>query len=300
MKFLIVIPAHNEARYLAYSLQSLCRQTYADFEVVVVNDGSTDATGEIAEAFGRKDLRFKVIHLEESAHSPGGKVVKTFNRGLESRGTDGVEVVCKFDADVVFPENYLEVLAEVYRSDAKIGMVSGLVFVSEDQARLETEGLKDELLDFSTRKGWRFENLSSKKHVRGPVKSYRRACFKAMGGLRGVLGWDNIDVMLAEMHGWSTVTVAGLWVKHLRPTAYKYKSQRAQKLGQYFYNIGLDAPLAMIASAKAAYKNRSVSEFFVSMKAFWAQKEPRVLSASEIRYIRRLRWRRMRDTLFGG
>ena len=46
-----------------------------------------------------------------------------------------------------------------------------------------------------------------------------------MNGLRPVLGWDNIDVMLAQMHGWDVITIKDIWVKHLRPTAYKYKSK---------------------------------------------------------------------------
>jgi hypothetical protein len=51
-----------------------------------------------------------------------------------------------------------------------------------------------------------------------------------MNGLRPVLGWDNIDVMLAKKNNWETVTIKDLWVKHLRPTAYKYKKQKAEKL----------------------------------------------------------------------
>ena len=47
-----------------------------------------------------------------------------------------------------------------------------------------------------------------------------------MNGLRAVLGWDNIDVMLCKMQGFEIVTLQELWVKHLRPTAYKYKSQK--------------------------------------------------------------------------
>ena len=114
-----------------------------------------------------------------------------------------------------------------------------------------------------------------------------------MKGLRAVLGWDNIDVMLCKMHGFETVTLQELWVKHLRPTAYNYKSQKAQKLGEYFYNIGLNFPLAAISSAKSSLKNKSVSEFFITMKSFLKQKNPRVLSQKEIVFIRNLRWNEM-------
>lgn len=150
-----------------------------------------------------------------------------------------------------------------------------------------------QLYDFTHQNEWIFENLSSKNHVRGPIKSYRKELFLKMNGLRAVLGWDNIDVMLCKMHGFETVTLQELWVKHLRPTAYKYNSQKAQKLGEYFYNIGLNFPLAAISSAKSSWKNKSVSEFFITMKSFLKQKNPRVLSQEEIEFIRNLRWNEM-------
>ena len=138
---------------------------------------------------------------------------------------------------------------------------------------------------------WVFENLSSKDHVRGPIKAYRKECFEEMKGLRAVLGWDNIDVMLAQKSGWEVATIKDLWVKHLRPTAYKYKDQKAEKLGQYFYNIGLSLPLAMISSAKSSFKNRSAKEFFITINSFLKQKERRNLSTEEIKFIRNLRWK---------
>ena len=154
-----------------------------------------------------------------------------------------------------------------------------------------------QLHDFTNQNEWTFENLSSKNHVRGPIKSYRKELFQKMNGLRAVLGWDNIDVMLCKMHGFETVTLQELWVKHLRPTAYKYKSQKAEKLGEYFYNIGLNFPLAAISSAKSSWKNKSVSEFFITMKSFLKQKNPRVLSQEEIAFIRNLRWKEIKRKL---
>jgi hypothetical protein len=114
-----------------------------------------------------------------------------------------------------------------------------------------------------------------------------------MNGLRPVLGWDNIDVMLAKKYGWETFTIKDLWVKHLRPTAFQYKNQKAEKLGEYFYNIGLNLPLAIISSGKSSFKNKSFSEFLTTMKSFLKQKGERELSHEEIKYIRNLRWQQM-------
>ena len=301
MKFLIIIPAHNEEKNILPCLESLKNQTFQDFKCVIVNDGSTDKTQEIVEDFinsvtlsGVEALSFKVLNLEKSEHQPGAKVVRTFNKGLETENLEEYDVVCKFDADIIFPADYLEKVNEVYEKNPKAGMVSGLVYIRSSVIPRNEESHSDFL---NKNKEWTFENLSSKNHVRGPIKSYRKELFLKMNGLRAVLGWDNIDVMLCKMHGFETVTLQELWVKHLRPTAYKYKSQKAEKLGEYFYNIGLDFPLAAISSAKSSLKNKSVSEFFITMKSFLKQKNPRVLNQEEIAFIRNLRWKEIKRKL---
>jgi len=299
MKFLIIIPAHNEEQNIRFCLQSLANQTFRDFKVVVVNDGSTDKTQEITEELIKKNenkLPASIFHLPASSHSPGAKVVQTFNKGLEMQNLDDFDVICKFDADIVFPENYLEEINKIYESNPKAGMISGLVYIQKSSGSVQpirNNSVIQRINDFSNSKDWQFENLSSKNHVRGPVKSYRKECFLAMNGLRPVLGWDNIDVMLCKMYGFEVITLKETWVKHLRPTAYKYKNQKAEKLGEYFYNIGLNLPLTLISSAKSSIKNKSFSEFFITMKSFLKQKQERKLSKDEIEYIRNLRWKEM-------
>lgn len=288
MKILIIIPAHNEEKNIFYCLKSLEQQTFEDFKVVVVNDGSTDKTAEIAKEFVSKNPNFELLNLEKSEHQPGAKVVRTFNAGLKSQSLTTFDIICKFDADIIFPQNYLKKISEVYTINPKAGMVSGIVKIKKSVFE------KDLAFDFQDEKRqWQFENLSSKDHVRGPVKSYRKQCLDDMNGLRTVLGWDNIDVMLAQKHGWEVVTVKSLWVKHLRPTAYKYKNQKAEKLGEYFYNIGLNLPLAAVSSIKSSLKNKSLKEFFITMNVFLRQKSGRVLTSEEISYIRGLRWKNM-------
>ena len=285
MKFLIIIPTHNEEKNILFCLESLKNQTFRDYKIVVVNDGSTDQTQTIVNEFAAAHPDFEIENLEKSEHQPGAKVVRTFNKGLEVVDFEEFDVVCKFDADIIFPENYLGKINEIYEKNPKAGMVSGIVKIKKSvfENKLAFD-FRDE------KKQWVFENISSKNHVRGPIKSYRKECFQEMNGLRPVLGWDNIDVMLANKNGCEVLTVKDLWVKHLRPTAYKYKTQKAEKLGEYFYNIGLSLPLAVISSGKSSLKNRSIAEFLLTMKSFLIQKGERNLSKEEIKYIRNLRW----------
>ena len=295
MKFLIIIPAHNEENNISFCLESLKKQNFQDFVCMIVNDGSTDRTAEIINNFKNQDSRFRVLDLETSEHSPGAKVVRTFDKGLQALDWKDFDVVCKYDADIVFPRNYLEKINQTFETNPKAGIVSGLVYIKKYKSNSEIKNLRnpnENWLDFSNRNHeWIFENLSSKNHVRGPIKAYRKECFEDINGLRAVLGWDNLDILLAKKHGWDVVTIKDLWVKHLRPTAYKYESQKAEKLGQYFYNIGLSLPLAIISSAKSSFKNRSAKEFFITINSFLKQKERQNLSTEEIKFIRNLRWK---------
>ena len=295
MKFLIIIPAHNEENNISFCLESLKKQNFQDFVCMIVNDGSTDRTSEIINNFKNQDSRFRVLDLETSEHSPGAKVVRTFDKGLQALDWKDFDVVCKYDADIVFPTNYLEKINQTFETNPKAGIVSGLVYIKKYKSNSEIKNLRnpnENWLDFSNKNGeWIFENLSSKNHVRGPIKAYRKECFEDINGLRAVLGWDNLDILLAKKHGWDVVTIKDLWVKHLHPTAYKYESQKAEKLGQYFYNIGLSLPLAIISSAKSSFKNRSAKEFFITINSFLKQKERQNLSTEEIKFIRNLRWK---------
>ena len=295
MKFLIIIPAHNEENNISFCLDSLKKQNFQDFVCMIVNDGSTDRTSEIVNNFKNQDSRFRVLDLEKSEHSPGAKVVRTFDKGLQALDWKDFDVVCKYDADIVFPTNYLEKINQTFETNPKAGIVSGLVYIKKYKSNSEIKNLRnpnENWLDFSNKNNeWIFENLSSKNHVRGPIKAYRKECFEDMNGLRTVLGWDNLDILLAKKSNWEVVTIKDLWVKHLRPTAYKYKSQKAEKLGQYFYNIGLSLPLAIISSAKSSFKNRSAKEFFITINSFLKQKERQNLSTEEIKFIRNLRWK---------
>lgn len=72
----IIIPTYNQADFLAEALESLLAQTDSDWEAVVVNDGSTDNTEEIAECYARRDARIRCIH------KANGGVASALNTGL--------------------------------------------------------------------------------------------------------------------------------------------------------------------------------------------------------------------------
>lgn len=249
MKFLIIIPAHNEEAHLSFTLESLQQQSFKDFKVVVVNDGSTDATPEVIERFTDADSRFETTNLQKSEHQPGSKVVAAFKNGLNTQNPEEFEVICKFDADIILPENYLQTIHDAFQNNPKYGLVGGLLYIEKNGE-------------------WVYEGNSNKNHVRGPMKAYRKECFDAMGGLRETLGWDNIDAILLENLGWKEVVLPQLQVKLLKVKGSDYTIKPADYYGKYFYFLGLNRFLAYIASSKEAMKNKSLSFFIQIVKAY--------------------------------
>jgi chlorobactene glucosyltransferase len=94
-KVSVILPARNEGRYIARCLDSLLGQDYPNFEIIAINDSSTDRTGEIMKAYAANDLR--VIHIDASSKPEGwtGKNWACYQGYLRARG----ELLMFTDAD---------------------------------------------------------------------------------------------------------------------------------------------------------------------------------------------------------
>ncbi|MCW2794599.1 MAG: glycosyl transferase, family 2 [Nocardioides sp.] len=106
----MVVPAYDVADYLPAALDSALSQSHQALEIVVVDDGSTDASGAIADAYARRDRRIHVVH--------------TANQGLGAARNEGLqhvsgEYLAFLDSDDVLPANaYAVLLASLQRSGA--------------------------------------------------------------------------------------------------------------------------------------------------------------------------------------
>lgn len=278
MRFLIIIPAHNEEDNLSFTLDSLVLQSNRNFKVVVVNDGSTDRTPEVIRKYTEADPRFKTINLQKSEHQPGSKVVHAFKNGLQTQSMDEFDIICKFDADIILPENYLQTITDAFIQNPAYGLVGGLLYIEKDGS-------------------WVYEGNSNKHHVRGPMKAYRKECFVQIGGLRETLGWDNIDSILLENLGWKEVVIPELHVKLIKVKGTDYTIRPAEYYGRYFYFLGLNRFLAYIASSKEAMKSKSVSFFFDIIKSYESCRSKKLelkITKDEQKAVNDQRWRMLK------
>jgi len=103
-KISIIIPLYNKAPYLLKALDTVCAQTYQDWECIIMDDGSTDGSGELVErlAAERKDGRIRIFHQQNA-----GVAVTRNNAVAHAMG----DLLCFLDADDWWKPNYLEKMA---------------------------------------------------------------------------------------------------------------------------------------------------------------------------------------------
>lgn len=111
----IVLPTYNGSKYIRTSIDSCLNQSFSDFELIIVNDCSTDNTAEIIEAYAAKDSRIKIIHNEHNKKLP-----LSLNTGFDiARGKYHTWT----SDDNYYAPNALEQLANMLDQDSSIGFV---------------------------------------------------------------------------------------------------------------------------------------------------------------------------------
>jgi len=275
LNFYIVIPAHNESHTIGLTLHSLVHQTLQPKQVIVVNDNSTDETESVVGGYTEKHDFISLVNATSSnAHLPGSKIINAFYKGYETLD-DNFDVICKFDADLIFPENYLEELAKLFNADPKLGMASGFCYI-------EKNGI------------WVLENLTRKDHIRGALKAYRKDCFHQIGKLKRSMGWDTVDELLAKYYGWEILTDQTLHVKHLKPTGISYNKASKHMQGEAMYKMRYGFIITLISAIKLAYKKGSFTLFKDYIAGYFKAKKEKLeflVSEDEGKFIRQLRWK---------
>ncbi len=181
-KVTVIIPSYNYGRYLRQAILSVLAQSFSDYEVVMVNDCSTDNTAEVLREF--------------EGHSKIGIITHRENQGFvrscdEAIGSSSGDYIIRLDADDYLDENALLVLSNVLDSAPEIGLVYPDYFIVSEEGRVlefvRLPKVNDEvrLLDIP---------------ANGAAMMFRRKCYQAVGGY---------DLSLSCQDGYD------LWLKFL-------------------------------------------------------------------------------------
>ena len=131
-KISILVPVYNVEQYLEKCLDSVIRQTFADIEIICMDDGSSDASGDILDQYADKDERIRVVHKKNSGYG------NTMNQAIALAKGEYIGIVESDDyiADNMYEQLYQ--LAECYKVD----------FVKSDFYRMWTHEDETEELEY--------------------------------------------------------------------------------------------------------------------------------------------------------
>lgn len=107
----IIVPVYNVEKYLAFCVESLVKQTYKNIEILLIDDGSTDKSGKIADEWAERDSRIKVFHKEN------GGLSDARNFGVRHASSDWIMFIDSDDYYELFAVEYLVRIKEKYNAD---------------------------------------------------------------------------------------------------------------------------------------------------------------------------------------
>lgn len=254
-RYVVITPARNEAEFLPETVRSMLSQTLRPAQWVIVNDGSTDATGTIAaQAAAAHPDWISVLDTEPGAlHSRGSraieaKEIQAFHKGLATLRAQDWDFIVKLDADVGFGPDYFERCLQHFAADPQLGMGGGRILNKD---------------------GDRFvEESHPAFHVRGATKIYRRACWDAIGGISSGAGWDTVDEVTANLRGWKTRTFPDVEIIHYRWTGAANGSwKNGVKNGMWSYIAGYHPLFFLLRCGKQCLRPPSYAAGAVALLA---------------------------------
>jgi glycosyltransferase involved in cell wall biosynthesis len=221
LKYVLITPARNEETFIGQTIGSVISQTVRPQKWVIVSDGSTDRTEEIAERYAAEHSWIELVRMPEHRDRNFAAKVQCFRAGLERLRDIDYDVIGNLDADITFEPDYIEFVLGKLAADPDLGVV-GTPFV---------EGTSS--YDF---------RFTAVEHVSGACQIFRRECFEEIGGYPEVKGGgiDWIAVTTARMKGWKTRAFVERVCYHHRPmgTASAGRLQSQFRLGRQDYYLG--------------------------------------------------------------
>lgn len=278
-RYVVITPVRNEDRHFEQTAQSLLRQDVLPLKWIIVDDGSTDQTGAIADAYAAQHAWIEVVHRRDRGfRQPGTGVIQAFYDGFARLEGMNWDYLVKLDGDLGFDPAYFADCFRMFDLQPRLGIGGGTVYQLEG-GRLQPNDNK------------------SAFHVRGATKIYRKQCWDQIGGLLVAPGWDSLDELKANMLGWETRSFPELHVTQFKPTGSADGAWRdAFKNGLANYITGYHPAFMLFKCAKRLFQKPylvyGAGLFFGYCSGYWNRVD-KVKDKMLIRYVRRQQLRRL-------
>jgi glycosyltransferase involved in cell wall biosynthesis len=180
----VVMPVFNAEPYLSAALESVLSQTFSRFEVITIDDGSTDQSAHILERFAREDSRIRVISISRCG------LARALNIGM--RAANG-EFIARMDADdICLPDRFQQQLTFMAKNPDIIAVGTSYLFIDEDG-----EHLCPRTKVYETHEQIDAAHFNGKGGAIGhPTVMMRRAALKRIGNYRELSHCEDLDLWL--------------------------------------------------------------------------------------------------------
>lgn len=168
----ILIPVKNTAPFLPECLQSICDQTYDQWEVIAVNDHSSDSSKTILESFASKDARFKVFDNE------GSGIIPALQKAYKHSGGD---YITRMDSDDIMTANKLQVMSNTLKVHGAKHLAVGQVKYFSETGISNGYERYEIWLNQLTEKGSNFSEIYKECVIPSPAWMVHRIDFDACG-----------------------------------------------------------------------------------------------------------------------
>jgi glycosyltransferase involved in cell wall biosynthesis len=238
--YAVVTPARNECENLARLARCMVEQRWRPSSWIIVDDGSNDGMYELAAELSREHDWILVCRTGEGndALAEGrrqGRDLLAFWQGLR-RLPEPVDVFVKVDADTSFDLDYFERLMGRFSEQPDLGIASGSCYELRDGTweRIKVAG----------------------SHPRGASRAYRWELLDDVFALEPLLGWDGVDVVMAELRGFRTKGFKALGFKHHRRVGEREGPLRAgSALGRQAWYMGYRPTYVLLRALYRAREN---------------------------------------------
>lgn len=192
----VIIPTYNRAHLVGRAIESVLNQTYQNFEIIVVDDGSTDNTEEVVKNFNNKVIRY-IRHKENR----GGGAAR--NTGIKE--AEGNYIAFLDDDDEWLPEKLEKQISFFDDKSSELGVVyTGLIRVDETGEYIVKQYIRVPDIHVPEKRRWIYEDLLLKDYV-GTISTVlvKKECFEKIGlfdeSLPSCQDWD-ICIRIAKMY----------------------------------------------------------------------------------------------------
>jgi len=273
-KYVLITAARNEENYLPIAAEALLAQTHRPRAWVIVNDHSTDRTGDIIRSYVQHFSFIQSVHREQKgAKSNFASKVDALMAGYQQIKDKDYDLIGHLDADISFDSDYFQRIIEKFNGNPRLGLAGGYIY---EQSRGHFESRR----------------FNTGRSVGGAVQLFRRACYEAVGPLVPFVmgGEDAYAEVMARMKGWEVRSFPELKVFHHRKsTIARGVFREFLQYGAMDYALGNHPLFEILKGVRRIRERPYLLATFLRMLGFtWSywRRQKRNVPAEFIRYVR--------------